>query len=769
MKNDKSEMRKYYKLLLLGFLAFSIIITACDPMEGSFEEVLKMALEESVGKPTVSVGDRIGLDLSAAFDDEVSFVVSTTNIPDGEYEAILENSPLGISVAENVTISNNGGILKLAGNTDTVTGTYTDLTLTINGVKSAAFTLYIAPAGAPMIGVGDQDGVLKAGTAGKANFTVTTKNIASGTKITLNSDGDNGITLTPVTTTRTSTKIEINTTQSTPGDFHPLTITLDKATSDPFYLAVKELSVGTQIGKLFGATQCSVNFEVTTKGIKSGSYAVTDLDLSGITGISPSSEITIGDNGKGTLTIYGATDSLATAQNIPNQRLTIDEIQSKNTFTITILTKKAFTVAQSDPIHTHTIAGGTASFNITSLTSIDDNSYSYSISGLPNTVTPATGNIVITNSATPKGKITLNYSAAVVAGTHNPTLTITSDGIPTSVTFPLTITQNPNGDGSISKPFLIGGINGDDHEQALQVLTNIKQGHALYRLDKSYKQTIDIDLEGVNWTPIFIFDGVYDGNGKTINNLRISVASGYVGGIISTIHPGGIVKNVRLETISLSGSDQGTSRAGGVAGENYGIVQNCAVSGSAACNMYVGGVVGANYGTVKNCSSSVDVTSYGYGNGAGGVVGHNHYGVLAGSITYYGKVENCYATGIVTGSFAGGVVGNYLDDAGEGKVVNCVALNSSIADADFQRGGRVIGRISGTTVMSNNYALSSLDSTDIGHNKIDGADIATGAENTWWTNENWSTADGATAWDFTNIWEWDSIINLPVLRKPPSP
>ena len=92
---------------------------------------------------TVSVGVQSGT-LNAGTAGTITFPVITTGIANGTYAATVNNRPTGVSVQGQVTINNNTGTLTLAGNTTTVAGTSSSLTLTIDSTTSAAFSLIVA-------------------------------------------------------------------------------------------------------------------------------------------------------------------------------------------------------------------------------------------------------------------------------------------------------------------------------------------------------------------------------------------------------------------------------------------------------------------------------------------------------------------------------------------------------------------------------------------------------------------------------------------------
>jgi len=191
--------------------------------------------------------------------------------------------------------------------------------------------------------------------------------------------------------------------------------------------------------------------------------------------------------------------------------------------------------------------------------------------------------------------------------------------------------------------------------------------------------------------------------------------------------------------------------------ENLGLI-NVDINGGA----YIGGITGDNYGVIRNCyvAGKVSGTS-GY---VGGIIGYNWSS---------GIVRNCYSTAIVSGNGnIGGIVGN---NAMNGYIQNCVALNISITSTSMSNtAGRVVSN-SGSTYVNNNYSSSSIILTvngvvddnnyqDDSKNGIRKTSVELNNQGFWTTASNWLTNGGATAWDFTSIWEWDTATNLPKLR-----
>ena len=172
--------------------------------------------------------------------------------------------------------------------------------------------------------------------------------------------------------------------------------------------------------------------------------------------------------------------------------------------------------------------------------------------------------------------------------------------------------------------------------------------------------TSDIDLSGIDWTPIGIdynhrYAGTFDGNGKTITGLTVTGSDQYAG-LFGYIDTGGKVKDVTLEDVKIE-SNHSSGYVGGVAGWSYGTLENCSVSGSVSgsgSSSDVGGVVGYQTGgSITGCSSSATVK------------GTQRAGGMAGVTNNGATLTACYATGDVTlvsngtdSYFAGGVVGS---------------------------------------------------------------------------------------------------------------
>lgn len=205
--------------------------------------------------------------------------------------------------------------------------------------------------------------------------------------------------------------------------------------------------------------------------------------------------------------------------------------------------------------------------------------------------------------------------------------------------------------------------------------------------------TADIDLKGIDWTPIGkddnkAYTGTFDGNGKTITGLTVTGSDQYAG-LFGYIGSGGTVKNVVLEGVQIE-SDNSSGYAGGVAGDSWGTIENCSVSGSVSGTTFAGGVVGSQRGgSITGCNSSATVKGVIF---AGGIAGETNSGA---------SLTGCYATRDVTvendgtnNSHAGGVVGYN----GGGTLTACYATGSVTGNGS---GTIYVGGVTG----SNNFGI----------------------------------------------------------------
>ena len=257
----------------------------------------------------------------------------------------------------------------------------------------------------------------------------------------------------------------------------------------------------------------------------------------------------------------------------------------------------------------------------------------------------------------------------------------------------------------------------------------------------------DIDLSGYpNWTPIGTFNpnspqancpfsGVFDGQGYSITGLKMSGnedARGLFGYTYS-----GAIRNVVIRNPEIEGKDQVGALVGYQAYSNQGI-KNCAViGGKIQGRSHVGGLVGyMEESPIQNCYSTCEVVAMDFY--AGGIVGDHR--VVA-------SIRNCYATGNISGTYSGGIVGVAQD------VKRCVALGQTVT-------GKSSNRVTDSVRISDVYAWGGM--------KVNGNTVTYGAAN----NENGADLvcnGGALSTQFSEIFAnddaWTYTENgLPILK-----
>ena len=244
----------------------------------------------------------------------------------------------------------------------------------------------------------------------------------------------------------------------------------------------------------------------------------------------------------------------------------------------------------------------------------------------------------------------------------------------------------------------------------------------------------DIDLNNELWTPIgqykthqetvdgekvtvvdldSRFKGTFDGNDKTIKNLKIvREDSDNSTGFFGTLN--GVVKNLNIDSVDISGLSDGS---GAVAGSifNFGTIENCKVTNAKiSSNHYVGGIVGTIYGSVKNCvvdtveltatPNEISSSSYDNGDKIGGIVGFMQNDNADANVISGNEAKNVIisayrdAGGIVGAAPANGhVIGNSAN-----KVTIAIDQATYFYEQKDANAAGIVGRILSGTVYNSN-------------------------------------------------------------------
>ena len=279
------------------------------------------------------------------------------------------------------------------------------------------------------------------------------------------------------------------------------------------------------------------------------------------------------------------------------------------------------------------------------------------------------------------------------------------------------------GSGTSSDPYLIA--NATDLGTMATFYAGLQNTPAIYY----FKLVSNITMGAASFTPIGVnsngsgngvaFNGHFDGNGYTIDSLKITGTANYVG--LFGYTTGATFTNLGLTNVNVSG----TNDVGGLVGigtsNGTTSISNCYVTGIVSGDYAVGGIIGSSQGSgannITNCYSSAAVNGdtssqlvgglAGYVQGetltecfaTGQVSGNQYVGGLVGSSQDM-NLSYCYATGNVIGNgtgnaYLGGLLGHGIMTATTLTIQHCYASGNVTGTSTSTQIGGLIGNISG--------------------------------------------------------------------------
>ena len=214
---------------------------------------------------------------------------------------------------------------------------------------------------------------------------------------------------------------------------------------------------------------------------------------------------------------------------------------------------------------------------------------------------------------------------------------------------------------------------------ALAKAVNSGKDYAGYTI----KLTKDLDLNGNEWTPIGtkgtsnVFKGTFDGDGRTIKNLKISS-----GDCVAFF---GAVENATVKNLTVEGNVNGKNAAGIVARVVGGAtIENC-----------------VNRATINASDKAAGIVMYAQGSSSS-----NQYGPLSSDCV----IKNCKNYGAVNANkiAAGGIYGWSSDESGKLKIIDC-ENNGVVTATDTAQAGGIAGNCRVITVenCANNGTVTS--------------------------------------------------------------
>lgn len=274
------------------------------------------------------------------------------------------------------------------------------------------------------------------------------------------------------------------------------------------------------------------------------------------------------------------------------------------------------------------------------------------------------------------------------------------------------------GDGTEANPYTIGNLT-----QLKEFRDEVNAGNNYQ--GKFVKLTADIDLNNEEWTPIATFNGVFNGNDKTISNLVVNGAGKSNQGFFGQTNNGEI-KNLTINNAKVTGrlnvgvvagtpytskytnikvtghvEVNGMAYVGGVGGKNAyanwtditvdvnndSYVKATSTENGTAYRTYVGGIIGFNGEgghTFKNISSNIKVI--GDVMDVGGIFGILHYGNKAENVTFTGAVEAPAGAKEV-----GGIAGVWHNEKGTAVTITNATSEGTVKVGDVTTTGSIVG------------------------------------------------------------------------------
>lgn len=253
---------------------------------------------------------------------------------------------------------------------------------------------------------------------------------------------------------------------------------------------------------------------------------------------------------------------------------------------------------------------------------------------------------------------------------------------------------------------LFSGCDSISNNRKLQIWHKVSTVEDLFAMKsgKCYKLQNDIDLQGAEWTPLFVKG--FDGNGHKVSNATILTTgtdnwSDYVGLIgRSTWFDNVTIDNFTI-IINKRQKNNLTYVSFGVGWANE--VTNVTVSNSSCISGIggnFGGVVGRAAGIIDNCQA-INNNYVGNGKSAfGGIVSEGMNGVA---------ISNCLVKQFkASADVAGGIVYSLTNGKETSKIENCSVVDSELT-AGIVAGiaiGSANGYISGCNVENNTLTVS---------------------------------------------------------------
>ena len=278
-------------------------------------------------------------------------------------------------------------------------------------------------------------------------------------------------------------------------------------------------------------------------------------------------------------------------------------------------------------------------------------------------------------------------------------------------------TQPSKGDGKVGNPYIItkaeelawfrDQVNGGNKKICAKIADNVE---VIDLKDFCHAADASKKIDEQSWVPIGnsdkLYQGTFDGNGKTITNLYINASQVNMGLFGYTY--GGTIKNLTFEYANVTNTNNYAGvlvgkASGGSTLQNIKISNTCQIKGG----KYTGGIAGYLVGNAYNCVNYATVQGIQY---IGGLCGHYSSSRTGNSMTACANYGNVTASSLrvggLVGYFSGGTIqdcANYGDVKGtdhvagmagyvkNGKIQNVFSYGNISVTTKTQNVGMVFG------------------------------------------------------------------------------
>ena len=277
-----------------------------------------------------------------------------------------------------------------------------------------------------------------------------------------------------------------------------------------------------------------------------------------------------------------------------------------------------------------------------------------------------------------------------------------------------TASQPSEGDGKTGNPYIItkaeelawfrDQVNGGNKKICAKIADNVE---VIDLKDFCHAADASKKIDEQSWVPIGnsdkLYQGTFDGNGKTITNLYINASQVNMGLFGYTY--GGTIKNLTFEYANVTNTNNYAGvlvgkASGGSTLQNIKISNTCQIKGG----QYTGGIAGYLDGNAYNCVNCATVQGIQY---IGGLCGYSRTGNSMTACANYGNVTaSSLRVGGLVGYFSGGTIqdcANYGDVKGtdhvagmagyvkNGKIQNVFSYGNISVTTKTQNVGMVFG------------------------------------------------------------------------------